>query len=315
MTYRYNSLDIIVGVGMCAIMFGAALFVAAASGIALGPSSFQDAGPPVPASGSGSALLQPVLGQVIVDRALLQRRTDRITSAATIEWNRALQARRAVEAASGGSLNTVLQRALAVPIEHEARVQGAMGRQIVNFTRRGIRIGALTADQYLSDFNSRMIAATESFGQRLHQKFYESWQAMMGRWVVDAARESWSREQGVEERLGAAIVHVTQAKTALSELWAENQYQVGTVLAALDRIAPDPGRSRTAKPVMAVQPVPSLPQASESPDVPIGYLVAASLALLAIFFGALGISGSSREAKAVMEAKRESSRWVYRMAA
>ena len=32
MSYRYNTIDIIVGVGMCAIVFGALLFFVAANG-------------------------------------------------------------------------------------------------------------------------------------------------------------------------------------------------------------------------------------------------------------------------------------------
>jgi hypothetical protein len=51
------------------------------------------------------------------------------------------------------------------------------------------------------------------------------------------------------------------------------------------------------------------------PDVPMGYLITAAFALCSVFFGGLMLSAATREAKALAEAKRNASRWVYRMAA
>jgi hypothetical protein len=51
------------------------------------------------------------------------------------------------------------------------------------------------------------------------------------------------------------------------------------------------------------------------PMVPMGYLIAASLMLAAVFFGGLSLIAQSREAKALAEMKHHAARWVYRMAA
>jgi hypothetical protein len=42
--------------------------------------------------------------------------------------------------------------------------------------------------------------------------------------------------------------------------------------------------------------------------------MAAALALFSIFFGGLMLSAATREAKALTEARRNTGRWVYRMA-
>ncbi len=74
MSNRYTTIDIIVRVGMCAIVFGALLFVGAANG------TLQTATPQSMSSGQpsdsefGMTRLQPDLGQAIVDQALFERR-------------------------------------------------------------------------------------------------------------------------------------------------------------------------------------------------------------------------------------------------
>ena len=91
MTYRYSGIDIIVGFGMCAIVFGALFLFVATTG------TFLVATPPVMgeqffSSANGMVWLQPALGQAIVERTLLQRQSDRITAQATSEWDQALLA-------------------------------------------------------------------------------------------------------------------------------------------------------------------------------------------------------------------------------
>ena len=74
MSYRYTTIDIIVGVGMCAIVFGALLFVGAANG------TLQTTIPQSMSSGQpadsefGMTRFQPVLDQAIVDEALFELR-------------------------------------------------------------------------------------------------------------------------------------------------------------------------------------------------------------------------------------------------
>lgn len=55
-----------------------------------------------------------------------------------------------------------MRQAATVPADHVAWVQYVMGPAIVNFTARGIRSGVLSADQYLSEYNTNMIRVTEA---------------------------------------------------------------------------------------------------------------------------------------------------------
>jgi hypothetical protein len=310
MLYRYNTVDVVVGVGMCAVIFGALLFLFAASGTLMVPSSSMLVEPS--GMSAGSALLQQALGEAVVERILLQRRTDQITLATAAEWERAFQAFRSLQAMSARPLFAIERRAEAIPAEHEARVQAVMGRHIVNFTRRGVRSGVLSADHYMSDYNSRMIGATESMGQRLDREFVATWQSRLGQWIVDAVQEYSGRERNVQEQLGAAIVHLAQSRTMLNDAWAGNQYQIGSLMAAVDRSGIAQQRfASTTKPSFVASSMSTV----ERMDIPMSYLIAAALGLCALFFGGLVAAGSDREAKVMMESKRESSRWVYRMAA
>jgi hypothetical protein len=313
MAYRFNSVDILVGVGLCAIVFGAMVFVVATSGAFLvsgpQPGVLEESLP-----STESAWLQPALGRAIVERAVLQQRTDQITASATAEWNQAMMAHSNLQAIKGGPFAFIMDRAAAVPKEHDARVQAVMGRAIVNFTQRGIRSGILSADLYLSDYNQGMIAATELRGRRMHDDFASTWQSVLGQWIVDVSREYTRRVVEVQEQLGAAIVHMTQAKMGLEGEWAANQYQLGSLMAAVDRTAPMDDTAFLA----SVEP--TRPQAGRSiglpfiPDIPISYLMAAAMMLCAVFFGGLVLSAASREAKALAEARRNAGRWVYRIA-
>jgi hypothetical protein len=312
MSYRFNSIDILVGVGLCAIVFSAMVLVVATSGAFLvsGP---QPAVIEEPLPSTEAAWLQPALGRAIVDRAVLQQRTDQITASANAEWNHAMIAHRSLQAIPGGPFAFVMDRAITVPQEHAARVQAVMGRTIVNFTQRGIRSGALSADLYLSDYNQGMIAATEIRGRRMHDEFASTWQSVLGRWIVDVSREHMRRVAEVQEQLGTAIVHMTQAKMGLEGAWAANQYQLGSLMAAVDRTAPqDEGGALFASTDISR---PSAVFGSRFlPDIPAAYLMAAAMMLCGVFFGGLILSAASREAKALAEAKRNAGRWVYRMA-
>jgi hypothetical protein len=315
MSYRYSSFDIIVGVGLCAIVFGAMLFFVATTGMFL-------VGGPHTAEGDGafpsteSAWLQPALGKAIVEQALLQLRTDRITVSAASEWTQALQSHRSLLSRIDDPLASVVGRAKELPKEHEARVQGVLGRSVVNFTQRGIRGGMLSADLYLSDYNQAMINAAEERGKRMHDAFASTWQSRLGTWIVDTSREHVRQVAAVQEQLGGAIMHVTQARMVLDEAWSANQYQLGSLMAALDRSG---AMNESVAPTVASdirQPVAmaSAARMPGIPDIPMGYLMAAALALCSIFFAGVVLSAAAREAKALAEARRNTGKWVYRMA-
>jgi hypothetical protein len=142
-----------------------------------------------------------------------------------------------------------------------------------------------------------------------------TWQSVLGRWIVDVTREHMRRTANVQEQLGTAIVHMTQARMGLEGEWAANQYQLGSLMAAVDRTAPMEDSAGLLASSDAMRP-----EASTSfrlpviPDIAAGYLIAAAMLLCGVFFGGLILSAAAREAKALAEAKRNAGRWVYRMA-
>lgn len=316
MSYRYSSIDIIVGFGMCAIVFGALFLFVATTGtflVAAQPAIVES----LPGSAGGMVWLQPALGRAIVDRTLLQRASDRITAQATLEWDQALVAHYSLQSMPGGPFGVVMDRAAAMPDEHAARVQGVMGQAIVNGTRRGVRSGMLGADFSLAGYNRTMIGNVERLGERMESAFAATWQPQLGRWIVDAGRDYAVRAAGVQERLGAAIIHVAQARTGLEEAWAVNQYQLGTLLAAVDRVATPTGPAdqiQVARMEPAVGTAMSEP-AMTWPGIPVGYLFAAMMGMALVFFSGLRLSAMSRESKVQAELRRDCERWVYRPAA
>jgi hypothetical protein len=317
MTYRSNTVDIIVGIGMCAIVFGALLFFAAAGG------TFQTAIPQPISSEQpadiqlGMTVLQPTLGQAIVDQILFERRANQIMAQSAIEWNRATIAYHEFQSRPGGPFGAVMHQAATVPADHMARVQGVMGRAIVNFTGRGIRSEVLSADQYLSDYNAGMIRATEARGERLDHEFASTWQATLGRGIVDAFQRSTEQAGAIQKQLGTAILHVAQAQTGSEEFRAAKQEQLASLVTAAVRTEALTDR------LTLLAAIESLPEdtavvstePASWPEIPMGYLIAASLMLGAVFFGGLALSARTRETKALAEMRHHTARWVYRMAA
>ncbi len=317
MSHRYHTIDIIVGVGMCAIVFGALLIFFAANG------TYQAAIPqPIsieqPAGVElGMTLLQPALGQAIVDQALLERRANQLIAQSASEWNRATLAHQDFQSLPGGPLGAVMRQAATVPADHMARVQYVMGHAIVNFTARGIRSGVLSADQYLSDYNTNMIQVTEASGRRLDHEFASTWQATLGREIVDATQNYRWRADAIQERLGAALLHLVQAQTGLEEVRAAQQEQLASlVVAAIRTEALADGVTLSA--AIESSPEATVVASTEPaswPEIPMGYLVVASVTLVTVFFGGLLMTARSRESKALAEMEYQAAKWVYRMAA
>lgn len=317
MSYRFNTIDIIVGVGMCAIVFGALLFFVAANG------AYQAAIPqPIsveqPAGIElGMTWLQPALGQAIVDEAIFERRFNQIMAQSASEWNRATLAHHELQSIPGGPFGAVMRQAATVPADHMARIQGVLGRTIVNFTQRGIRSGALSADQYFSDYNTNMIRATEARGQRLHDDFASMWQATLGRGIVEAIQNYRKRAGAIQEQLGTAILHVAQAQTGSEAVRAAHQEQLASLVVA------DVRTEALADRLTLLAAIESFPEDTTVgftepatwPEIPMGFLIVAGLMLAAVFWGGLSLAAESRETKALAEMKHHAARWVYRMAA
>lgn len=319
MSYRYNTIDIIVGVGMCAILFGGLLLFLAANGTyqVIQPQTFaleQQAG-----IDNGMGLLQPALGQAIVDQALFERRTNQAVAQSVSEWNRATMAHHDLQSVSRGLLGVTLKQAAIVPADHLARVQGVMGRAIVNFTTRGVRHDLLSADQYGTMYNMKMIGAIQAQGQRLHDQFTSTWQAMLGHRIVEAAQHDWLRAGAIQERLGSALVQVVRAQMSSEEGQAVQQEQLASLIFAAVRN--EAITDRGTQPTVAVPSVVSSEDIAVAstepmswPEIPMTYLIAAALLLATVFLGGLSMAAQSREAKALAQLRRDADRWAFRMA-
>jgi hypothetical protein len=320
MSYRYNITDIIVGVGMCAILFGGLLLFLAANG------TYQAVPPQAIASEqqvgieNGMRLLQPALGQAIVEQALLERRANQAVAQAVSEWNRTTLAYIEFVSGSSSALGSEMRHAQVVPINHMGRVQDVMGRAIANFTTRGVRHGLLSADQDGAMYNMKMIGVIQAQGQRLHDQFASTWQAMLGRRIVEAARDDWFQAGAIQERLGSALVRVVRAQISAEEGQALQQEQLASLIFAAVRNEVIPDRP-TQTTVAATPAVPSENIAMAStgsaswPEIPMTYLIAAGLLLATVFLGGLSMASQSREANALAQLRREADRWAFRMAA
>ena len=317
MSYRYNTIDIIVSVGMCAIVFGAVLFFAAATG------TLQTAIPqPISIeqptdSEFGMTWLQPALGQAIVDQAIFERRANQVMAQSASEWNRATLAHHEFQTIPDGPFGAVMRQAATIPANHVARVQGVMGRAIMNFTARGIRSGVLSADQYRSDYNTGMIRAIEASGQRLNDNFTSTWQATLGHGIVEAYQNYTERAGAIQERLGTALLHVARAQTKPEEVRAATQEQLASLVVAAVRTEALADRVTL---LAAIEPLPDETTVASTepaawPDIPMGYLIVANLMLATVFFGGLLLTARSRDTKALAEIRHDQDRWVYRMAA
>ncbi|THI85186.1 MAG: hypothetical protein CAF41_013215 [Nitrospira sp. CG24A] len=317
MSHRYNTIDIIAGVGMCAIVFGALLIFFAANG------TYQIATPqPIsieqPAGIElGMTALQPALGQALVDQALLERRTNQLIAQSASEWNLATLAHQESQSLQGSPFGAIMSQAATVPADHMARIQYVMGKAIVNFTAHGIRSGVLSADQYLSEYNTNMIRITESRGQRLDHDFTSTWQATLGREIVDAFQNYTERAGTIQERLGTALVQVTQAQTESEEVRAVQQEQLASLMVAAIRTE---ALTDQLTLLAAIESFPENAAVASTepaswPETPMGYLIVAGLMLATIFFGGLSLAARSRETKALADMERQATKWVYRMAA
>lgn len=317
MSYRFNIIDVIVGVGMCAIVFGAFLFFVAVDG------TFQSAIPqPFSAELSaglelGMTWLQPALGQAIVDQALFERRANQVMAQSASEWNRATLAHQEFQSRSGGPFGAVMDQAATVPVSHKARVQGIMGRAIVNFTQRGIRSGMLSPDRYSSEYNTRMIRATEARGQRLNDEFASTWQATLGRGIVDAIQHYTSQAGAIQERVGAALLQVVQAQTGTEEVRAAQQEQLGSLVMAAVRTEALADRLTL---LAAIESFPedtavAFTESASWPEMTMGYLMVGGFLLAAVFFGGLSLAAQSRDSQVLTEMRQDADKWAYRIAA
>lgn len=313
MTRRFDNIDLFVAVGLCAIVVGTYLTLAAANGSLQGAQATLVSLEQPTSLASGTTLLQPALGQAIVEHDLLEREASSTIRAAAESLNRATSYQEWLQ--SSPFLRDTIAFAVQSEEQHAGRVQVVMGRSIVNFTRRGVATGLLSADRAVNDLNERLIRRAEAIGRRLEDQFQATRQATLGQAIVNASLRQRNLAQQIQERIGQAVVKVAGTQHAYAEAQAANQEQLASLIVAairadaltdrLDRTASvEPIGTRSA--VLTSEP-------KSWPEIPIGYMVAATIGLVAVFCAGLSLPPRRVDTKPTIEKLVETTQRLYRM--
>ena len=151
---------------------------------------------------------------------------------------------------------------------HAARVQAVMGRSIVNWTQRGVRIGLMPLTEQAYAYTRRMIGKTHAWGVTLEDEFDAARQANLGAAIVEAGRD-WEAYAGdTQERSGRAIVQVVKVQDGYAQALARNQEQLAALVSAVARTE---ARADLFARLMQLDPVPSpVSFATVEPILPAG---------------------------------------------
>jgi hypothetical protein len=284
MQQRFEFMDLIVAVGLCATIVASGVLLMAANGTQLRTVEWGSMGEPT-GNLTGMDLLQPVLGQAIVDNALLERSHAKHAAAAITQLDGLALERDHWQHNPHGYLDSITISASWAEAEHTARVQTVMGRSIVNFTRRGVRSGLWTSVERAAHDNPHMIGVTEAMGQRMDHAFLANWQPNIGRGIVAATQESERRSTLRQERLGTAILEIATVQEAYEPVRAAIQEQLGSATVVATMTGSQQGGERshlTADRVAVLSAQDAFPKISTSTT-----FIGASLLLISLFMTAL----------------------------
>ena len=236
MQQRFEFIDLIVAVGLSATIVASGVLLMAANGMQIRTVGGGSIGQPTDKL-SGMDLLQPVLGQAIVDHVVLERRHAKGVAAAIAQLDGLSLESNHWQHSPYAYLDSITAGASWAEGEHTARVQTVMGRSIVNFTRRGVRSGLWSSAERAAHDNPRMIGVTEAMGQKMDNAFLANWQPNIGRGIVAATQDSERRSRLRQERLGTAILEMATVQEAYEPVRAAIQEQLGsaTVIAIMTR--------------------------------------------------------------------------------
>ena len=318
--------DLMVVIGLCATILGAALFFKSIT-VVPEPVVVEPVVMNEPTSiMTGMHWLQPVLGQAIVERYVLEREGAAAIAAAAAELNRATLIQYSLQRAPFGHFDAIKARAKLAPAAHAGRIQEVMGRTVVNFSQRGARTGILSPPQSKGEYNSRMIRLAEAWGGRMDKAFRANWQENLGRAILTASQDRTTLRAQIQERIGAAITQVARVQAGYqkateavrSQLAAATDAAIRTELRAdlFNRLAMAEPLAQLAKAEsMAAPQAAPVVETKSSPDIPIGYLVTAAVGLIALFLGGLWLPSTKREEEMAEQIRPEAAPRVYRKTA
>ncbi|MDR4472052.1 MAG: hypothetical protein R3B11_11115 [Nitrospira sp.] len=296
---QYDHVDVMAAIGLVATLFGGYLLVTAADGFWQAPiaprmHSTVDGTD----AATGMQYLQPVLGQAIVQDLLLDQEAAATLSASTMELNRAVTESQAMATSLLSPLVLAELRAYGQETDHHARMQYVMGKSVVNQTRRGILSGILSAEPSAEEFNRNLIRTAESTGQRMHDEFVATRQATLGRSIVDAILDEDRMTAAAQERVGRAVVQVTQAQEGYAEAKAGRQIQLAS--AAVAAVRTDALMDRLARlEEMSKERTIVAHHRNASADVSRGLLILACVGLIVLFVGGLAFSSRKGEPEGI----------------
>ncbi|MGZ8384250.1 MAG: hypothetical protein ACXWWE_09595 [Nitrospira sp.] len=309
---KFDHVDVMAAIGLVATLFGGYLLVTAADGFWQAPSSptmttaIVSNGP-----STGMEYLQPVLGQAILQDILLDRHAGAAVSTSAMELNRAVSEYQRISTTLLSPLVLAELAAFGQEADHRARMQFVMGKAVVNQTRRGIMSGILSADQYTSDFNANLVRTAELAGQRMHDQFDATRQAALGQSIVEAIQEEDRLATTTQERIGRAVMQVTQAQEFYGEAKATQQTQLASAAIAAVRSNALMERLALLEEMPSERSVIAY-HTSASADVSRGSLILACLGLIALFVGGLAFGARKSDVESIPMWKLETLLQLHR---
>jgi hypothetical protein len=283
MRRRLEAIDLIVAVGVFATLIGGGLLFMAADGTLAAAMPQLFAGNATGNVMEATQFIQPALGQALVDNFVLERTGPREIASAASRLNQAASELRALEG------NPFMERALrefgTAEADHKARVQFVLGREIANFTSRGIRSGALSATDPSGEYNRRMIEIAQATGKKMEKSFGSTREANLRLALMEASQWQARLMERAQQRFGSAMIQVAQLQDRYSETSAGLQQQLAAVMTAdvktdllIDRLS----QLAAAEPLGGKQS--SLYIGPRSwPEIPVSFLLAMSATLVGIF--------------------------------
>jgi hypothetical protein len=315
MQRRYEPIDLIVGIGMSATIVGAFLvFLAAGWTLEAGTSSGQTSVGSGLGAVAGQSGLQVPLGQAIVESYVLQREGAAASQTAAMELNKARSIQRWLADSAMNYLDPIRRDAAQMEADHAGRVQSVLGREIVNFTRRGVGSEAFASPQSAAAYNSRMLGLVDATRMRMEEDFRLNRQPNLDRAIMTAGRDRREALAQVQRRMGRAQTVVATTEAGYAQATGANQQQLGHLIVAAIReeyrMDATPRPAETVVP--AQQPLVLTSELRTWPEIPIGYLLAASAGLLGLFLAGLRLSAALEVRRLTEVVNLQTVRAIYR---
>lgn len=168
-----------------------------------------------------------------------------------------------------------------------------MGRAIMQFTKRGVRVGLLPSEEISGDFNTRMIGKVDARGRQMDAQLIANWQPSLGRRIVSASQEHAKESAVRQERLGAAIVQQTSLRSSYERTHLAIQEQLGSAIVVAIQTEFQTtleGRKPSGEGMIGTISAQKL-----WPEIPMVSLTIASILLVSLFTA--GLMGASRLAE------------------